>query len=147
MAEPEPFGTLPDGRAVQLYRLRSESGVEVSACTSGATITSVLVPDRDGTRASVVLGLDTLAPYLSQTAYLGAIVGRYANRIAGARFELDGVTYQLQPNDGPNLLHGGARGFDKQLWSGESFTSGRDQGVRFTRTSPAGEEGFPPRPA
>jgi aldose 1-epimerase len=147
MAEPEPFGTLPDGRAVQLYRLRSERGVEVSACTSGATITSVLVPDRDGTRASVVLGLDTVAPYLSQTAYLGAIVGRYANRIAGARFVLDGVTYQLQPNDRPNLLHGGARGFDKRLWSGESFTGGLDQGVRFTRTNPAGEEGFPPRPA
>ena len=84
MAEPEPFGTLPDGQAVQLYRLRSEGGVEVSACTYGATITSVLVPDRDGTRLNVVLGFDTVAPYLSQTAYLGAIVGRYANRIARA---------------------------------------------------------------
>ena len=139
----EPFGTLPDGQAVQLYRLRSESGVEVSACTYGATITSVLVPGRDGTRADVVLGFDTLAPYLSQTVYLGAIVGRYANRIARARFVLGGVTYQLRPNNGPNLLHGGARGFDKHLWSGESFSSDRGQGLRFTRTSPAGEEGFP----
>lgn len=143
MAEQEPFGTLPDGQAVQLYRLRNESGVEVSACTYGATITSILVPGRDGIRADVVLGFETLTPYLSQTAYLGAIVGRYANRIAHARFVLDGVTYQLRPNDGSNLLHGGARGFDKRLWSGASFTSGRDQGVRFTRTSPAGEEGFP----
>jgi len=71
------------------------------------------------------------------------VVGRYANRIARARFMLDGQTYQLQPNDGPNLLHGGARGFDKRLWNGEPFTRGRDQGVRFTRVSPANEEGFP----
>ena len=143
MADPEPFGTLPDGQSVQLYRLRSESGVEVSACTYGATITSIVAPGRDGTRANVVLGFDTVAPYLSQTAFLGAVVGRYANRIARARFVLDGVTYQLKPNNGPNLLHGGAQGFDKRLWLAEPFTRGRDQGVRFTRTSPAGEEGFP----
>jgi len=143
MADPEPFGMLPDGRPVRLYRLRSESGVDVSACTYGATITSILAPGRDGTRAHVVLGFDTVTPYLSQTAYLGAVVGRYANRIARARFVLDGVTYQLKPNDGSNLLHGGARGFDKQLWDAEPFTRDRDQGVRFTRVSPAGEEGFP----
>ena len=143
MADPEPFGTLPDGQPVQLYRLRSDSGVEVSACTYGATITSILAPDRDATRANVVLGFDAVAPYLSQTAYLGAVVGRYANRIAHARFVLDGTTHQLQPNNGANLLHGGARGFDKRLWSAAPFTRGRDQGVRFTRVSPAGEEGFP----
>lgn len=143
MADPEPFGTLPDGQPVQLCRLRSESGVEVSACTYGATITSVVAPGRDGNRANVVLGFDTLAPYLKQTAYLGAVVGRYANRIGRAQFVLDGMTYRLQPNDGANLLHGGARGFDKRLWSAVPFTSGRDQGVRFTRMSPAGEEGFP----
>jgi aldose 1-epimerase len=143
MADPEPFGTLPDGQPVQLYRLRSESGVDVSACTYGATITSILAPGRDGTRANVVLGFDGIAPYLSQTAYLGAVVGRYANRIARARFVLDGVTYQLQPNNGPNVLHGGARGFDKRLWNAMPFTRGGDQGVRFTRVSPAGEEGFP----
>jgi len=143
MAEPEPFGVLPDGQPVQLYRLRSESGVEVSACTYGATITSIVTAGRDGTRANVVLGFETVGPYLAQTAFLGAVVGRYANRIARARFMLDGQTYQLQPNDGPNLLHGGARGFDKRLWNGEPFTRGRDQGVRFTRVSPANEEGFP----
>jgi aldose 1-epimerase len=143
MADPEPFGALADGQRVQLYRLRSESGVEVSACTYGATITSILAPGRDGTRANVVLGFESVTPYLSQTAYLGAIVGRYANRIARARFVLDGMTYQLQPNNGPNLLHGGARGFDKRLWSAATFTRGRDDGVRFTRVSPAGEEGFP----
>lgn len=143
MADPEPFGTLPDGQPVQRYRLRSESGVEVSACTYGATITSILAPDRHGASANVVLGFDTIDPYVSQRAYLGAVVGRYANRIARARFALDGVTYQLQPNDGPNLLHGGARGFDKRLWRAEPFTRGRDQGVRFSRVSPAGEEGFP----
>ena len=145
MAEPEPFGVLPDGQPVQLYRLRSESGVEVSACTYGATITSIVTAGRDGTRANVVLGFETVGPYLAQTAFLGAVVGRYANRIARARFMLDGQTYQLQPNDGPNLLHGGARGFDKRLWNGEPFTRGRDQGVRFTRVSPANEEGFPGR--
>jgi aldose 1-epimerase len=143
MADTEPFGTLPDGQVVQLYRLRSESGVEVSACTYGATITSMLVPGRDGTRADVVLGFDSVVPYLSQTTYLGAIVGRYANRIARARFVLDGVTYQLQANDGANVLHGGVRGFDKRLWSAVPFTRGRDEAVRFTRVSPAGEEGFP----
>jgi aldose 1-epimerase len=143
VADPEPFGTLPDGQAVQLYRLRSDSGVEVSACTYGATITSILAPGRDGTRADVVLGFDSVAPYLSQTAYLGAVVGRYANRIARARFVLDAIPYQLQANNGPNLLHGGARGFDKRLWTAVPFTRGRDEGVRFTRVSPAGEEGFP----
>lgn len=143
MAAPESFGTLPDGRAVQLHRLRSDSGVEVTACTYGATITSILAPGRDGARANVVLGFDAVGPYLAQTAYLGALVGRYANRIAHARFVLDGVTYQLKPNNGPNLLHGGARGFDKQLWNADPFSRGRDQGVRFTRVSAAGEEGFP----
>jgi aldose 1-epimerase len=143
MADPEPFGTLPDGQPVQLYRLHSESGVEVSACTYGATITSIVAPARDGTRATVVLGFDSVTPYLSQTAYLGALVGRYANRIAHARFVLDDVVYQLEPNNGPNLLHGGARGFDTRLWNAAAFTRGRDQGVRFTRVSPAGEEGFP----
>src|SRR5215203_568966 len=143
MANPEAFGTLPDGRPVTLYRLSSESGVDVSACTYGATITSILAPGRDRTRADVVLGFDSVTPYLSQTGYLGALVGRYANRIARARFVLDGTAYQLKPNDGPNLLHGGARGFDKQLWNAEPFTRGRDEGVRFTRVSPAGEEGFP----
>jgi aldose 1-epimerase len=143
MADEEPFGTLPDGQPIHLYRLRSESAVEVRACTYGAAITSILAPGRDGTRANVVLGFDSVAPYLSQTAYLGAIVGRYANRIARARFVLDGITCQLQANDGPHLLHGGARGFDKRLWTAVRFTRGRDEGVRFTRVSPAGEEGFP----
>ena len=142
MADAEPFGTL-DGQPVQLYRLQSTSGVEVSACTYGATITSILAPGRDGTRADVVLGFDSVAPYLSQTAFLGAVVGRYANRIARARFVLDGVTHQLKPNDGLNLLHGGARGFDKRLWSAAPFTRSGNQGVRFTRVSPSGEEGFP----
>ena len=83
MADAEPFGTL-DGQPVQLYRLRSKSGVEVSACTYGATITSIVAPGRNGTRADVVLGFDSVAPYVSQTAFLGAVVGRYANRIARA---------------------------------------------------------------
>jgi aldose 1-epimerase len=144
MADAEPFGTL-DGQPVELYRLRSKSGVEVSACTYGAAITSIVAPGRNGTRADVVLGFDAVAPYLSQTAFLGAVVGRYANRIARARFVLDGVTYQLKPNDGQNLLHGGARGFDKRLWSAAPFTRSGNQGVRFTRVSPAAEEGFPGR--
>ena len=85
MADPEPFGTLAGGQPVKLYRLRSESGVEVSACTYGATITSVVAPGRDGNRANVVLGFDTVAPYLAQTAFLGAIVGRYANRVIASK--------------------------------------------------------------
>src|SRR5574340_157282 len=91
----------------------------------------------------IVLGYDSLAGYLSGSPYFGAIVGRYANRIAGGVFTLDGVTYHLARNNGPNSLHGGTRGFDKVLWTGESFQSDSGVGVTLRYTSPDGEEGYP----
>src|SRR5437773_7929848 len=138
-----PFGTLPDGRAVELFTLTNEHGVEVRAITYGGIIISIRTPDRDGHLADVVLGFDSLAGYLKDSPYFGAIVGRYANRIARAQFTLDGVTYQLARNNGPNTLHGGVRGFDKVLWSAEPFRDASGVGVTLVYTSRDGEEGFP----
>ena len=137
------FGQLPDGRRVELFTLRNGHGIEVRAMTYGAIITSIQTPDRTGTREDIVLGFDSLAGYLAGSPYFGAIVGRYANRIARGQFVLDGVTYNLARNNGPNSLHGGARGFDKGLWSGEPFHNDSTAGVRFRYESPDGEEGYP----
>lgn len=138
-----PFGTLPDGRAVDVFTLTNAHGIEVRAMTYGAIITAVYTPDRQGRRDDIVLGFDSLAGYLAGSPYFGAIVGRYANRIAGGHFTLDGVTYTLARNNGPNSLHGGQRGFDKVLWSAEPVRSDSAVGVRFRYTSPDGEEGYP----
>jgi aldose 1-epimerase len=137
-----PFGALPDGRAVELYSIRSEA-VELNAITFGGIITSLRVPDRQGRLGDVVLGHGALEGYLHNPSYLGAIVGRYANRIAAGRFQLDGIAHQLATNDGANHLHGGTQGFDQQLWTAASFTMGDAAGVTFARTSPAGEEHYP----
>lgn len=138
-----PFGQLPDGRAVELFTLTNAHGIEVRAMTYGAIITAIRTPDRTGTPADIALGFDSLGGYLGGSPYFGAIVGRYANRIAGGRFTLDGVGYQLARNNGPNTLHGGARGFDKVLWKGEPFEAGSTVGVRLRYDSPDGEEGYP----
>ena len=139
----EPFGQTPDGTAVERYTVTNANGVEMTVMTYGGIITSLRVPDANGQLADVVLGYDSLDGYLEATPYFGAIIGRYGNRIADARFELDGETYQLATNDGPNSLHGGVQGFDKVVWDAEPFADARGQGVVFTRTSPDGEEGFP----
>lgn len=138
-----PFGKLPDGRAVELFTLANPRGIEVRAMTYGAIITTILAPDRQGRRSDIVLGFDSLAGYLSGSPYFGAVVGRYANRIAGGRFALDGVTYQLARNNGPNSLHGGERGFDKVLWSAEPFERDSAAGVTFRYVSRDREEGYP----
>jgi len=138
-----PFGKLPDGRAVELFTLTNEHGVEVRAIPYGGIINAIRAPDRDGHLADVVLGFDSLAGYLKDSPCFGAIVGRYANRIARAQFTLDGVTYQLARNNGPNTLHGGVRGFDKVLWSAEPFRDASGVGVILGYTSRDGEEGFP----
>jgi aldose 1-epimerase len=138
-----PFGTLPDGRAVELFTLTNAHGVEIRAMTYGAIITAIYTPDRNGRRDDIVLGFDSVAGYLSGSPYFGAVVGRYANRIAGGHFTLDGVTYTLARNNGPNSLHGGLRGFDKVLWSAEPVRSDSAVGVRLRYTSPDGEEGYP----
>jgi len=138
-----PFGHLADGRPVELFTLTNAHGIEVRAMTYGATITSIRTPDRNGRQADIVLGFDSLGGYLAGSPYFGAVVGRYANRIAGGRFTLDGVSYQLARNNGPNSLHGGIKGFDKVLWSAEPFEKDGAMGVRFHYESPDSEEGFP----
>lgn len=138
-----PFGALPDGRAVEQFTLVNAHGVEVRALTYGAIITALRTPDRTGKLDDVVYGFDSLAGYLKDPPYFGAIVGRYANRIAKGRFTIDGTTYQLPRNDGPNHLHGGVRGLDKRLWTAEPFQSDSGTGVTFSYTSPDGEEGYP----
>ncbi|MCC5476020.1 aldose epimerase family protein [Streptomyces sp. NPDC059680] len=137
----ELFGTLSDGTEVHRWTLE-RAGTRVEVLTYGGIVRSVRVPDREGRTANVVLGFADLDGYLAHPEpYFGALIGRYANRIAHARFPLDGAVYSLEPNDAPNSLHGGARGFDKRVWSGEAV----GDGVRLSRVSPHGEEGFPGR--
>ncbi len=143
MVKKEVFGNTPDGKAVELFTLTNSHGMEVRLMNYGGIIVSVKTPDKAGHSADVVLGFDTLAPYLSKNPYFGAIVGRYANRIGGARFTLEGKVYKLAANDGPNALHGGMKGFDKVLWLAESFEKGDTAGVILKYTSADGEEGYP----
>ncbi len=137
------FGEMPYGQTVDLYTLTNPGGVELQAITYGATIVSIRVPDRNGVLGDIVLGFDDLAGYLEDASYFGAVVGRYANRIARGRFSLDSETYELARNNGPNHLHGGVRGFDKVVWSAEAFATDSGVGVTFTHTSPDGDEGYP----
>jgi aldose 1-epimerase len=137
------YGRTPDGQEVEAFTLTNVRGVEVRAITYGGTIISLRIPDRKGTLDDVVLGHDDLKGYLSASPYFGCIIGRYANRIAKGRFSLDGQSYQLATNDGPNHIHGGGKGFDKVVWRAEPFERPETVGVAFTRTSPDGEEGYP----
>ncbi|HKW76704.1 MAG TPA: aldose epimerase family protein [Terriglobales bacterium] len=139
--EQQPLGTR-EGRPVTLYKLTNSHGVEVHAMNYGGIILSIRVPDRKGQFADIVLGHDTMEGYIPNPPYIGAIVGRYANRIANGTFTLDGKTYTLPKNDGPNTLHGGTtRTFDKVVWEGEPLKG--KTGVAFTYLSKDGEEGFP----
>jgi aldose 1-epimerase len=138
------FGALPDGTPVERWTLRNTAGMAVSVLTYGATIQAVEVPDADGRVANVALGFGDLAGYtspryLSQCPYFGSTIGRFANRIAGGRFTLDGTVHELPTNDGPGTLHGGTSGFDKRVWSAERAGGG----VRMRYTSADGEQGFP----
>jgi len=133
-----------DGKRIEVFTLTNAAGVEVTAMTYGAIILSWKTPDRTGKSTDIVLGFEDPARYLKgDSPYFGAIVGRYGNRIGGARFVLDGKPYALAANDGPNHLHGGKRGFDKVIWDGEPVKDSRGVSVAFTRTSPDGEEGYP----
>ena len=137
------FGLLEDGGKVSLYTLTSSTGAEVRIINYGAIVVSLKVPDRAGRLRDVVLGHDDLAGYVQDKAFLGTIVGRYANRIAAGRFTLDGKTYQLDLNDGSNHLHGGAQGFYKKLWKAEKVKGEGGPGVKLTYVSAAGEGGYP----
>ncbi|NKQ26737.1 aldose epimerase family protein [Streptomyces galbus] len=137
----EHFGTLSDGTEVHRWTLE-RAGTRVRVLSYGGIVQSVEVPDRDGRTANVVLGFADLDGYRDHPEpFLGALIGRYANRIARARFELDGVLYALEANGSPNSLHGGSRGFDKRVWDVEPV----EHGLRLSRVSPHGEEGFPGR--
>jgi aldose 1-epimerase len=136
----ESFGILPDGGEVEAISLWNRRGMRVRIITYGASIQSVLVPDRDGTLADVALGHATLAEYLEQPQYFGSTVGRVANRIAGGRFTLDGHEYRVPVNNGPNSLHGGTCGFDKANW--EVARSGEGS-VTLRHLSPDGDQGYP----
>lgn len=135
-----PFGSA-DGRSITLYTLTNSHGMQVRAMSYGGIIVSIRVPDRTGQMADVVLGHDTLDGYRPNPPYFGAIVGRYANRIANGTFTLDGKTYTLPKNDGPNTLHGGTKGFNQAVWDSEPLKG--KTGVAFTYLSKDGEEGFP----
>ncbi len=139
----ESFGTAPDGRAVELCTLTNAHGVRVRITSYGGIVTHLFVPDRNGELADVVLGYDSLADYLRDTPYFGAIVGRYGNRIAGGRFRLDGVEHTLAMNDGANHLHGGLKGFDKVVWEAEPYAGEDEAGLRLAYVSQDGEEGYP----
>jgi len=128
---------------VDQFTLTNAHGIEVGVITYGAIITVIRTPDRAGRMDDIVLGFDSLAGYLGQSPYFGAVVGRYANRIANGRFTLDGVTYHLAQNNGPNSLHGGLKGFDKVLWSADPIETDSGVGVTLHYTSPDGEEGYP----
>lgn len=137
------FGTAPDGREISLFTCENRHGLKVELMSYGATLKSVHVPDRNGEVADVTLGFPTLDGYLGRHPYFGSTIGRFANRIAGARFTLDGVVYRLAANNGPNHLHGGAAGFDRAVWGAEPFESVGERGVRFGYLSRDREERYP----
>jgi aldose 1-epimerase len=137
------FGRTPDGTSVDMVTLTNVHGIEVRSLSYGAIICSIRVPDRDGRFDDVVLGHETFEGYIERSSYFGAVVGRFANRIAKGRFTLDGTTYQLATNNGANHLHGGVKGFDKKVWTAEPFENGGNVGVIWGYTSRDGEEGYP----
>ncbi len=143
--ERESFGKMPDGEEVELFTLTNRNGLRAKIMTYGATLTAVETPDREGRLTNVTLALDSLADYLRGHPCLGSTIGRYANRIALGRFQLDGTEYRLATNNGPNHLHGGTRGFDKVVWKPQPAERPGRSGVAFSYQSADGEEGYPGR--
>jgi aldose 1-epimerase len=137
-----PFGQTDDGKPIELYTLSNQHGMKVAIATYGATVINLIVRDRDGKPDDVALGFDTIQPYFTQSPFFGSTIGRYANRIAKGRFQLDGQTYQIPINDPPNALHGGPIGFDKQLWKARVISSS-PASLELTLRSPDGDQGFP----
>jgi aldose 1-epimerase len=137
------FGHLPDGTAVERICLRTADGIEARVITWGAALQALLVPDRKGDIADVVLGFDDLAGYTVRGRYFGATVGRYANRIAGAGFDLDGTHIALAANEAPNALHGGVEGFCRKIWTIVATEDSPAPSVTLALHSPDGDEGYP----
>ncbi|MDG1708637.1 MAG: galactose mutarotase [Emcibacteraceae bacterium] len=137
------FGMLTSGEKITLFRLTNQLGASVELINLGGIVVSLKVPDREGYLSDIVLGLDDPNRYFHQSFYFGAIVGRYANRIAAGQFLLDGQRYQLNVNNGPNALHGGYAGFDKKIWDAKSFEGEDHSGLTLSTVSHDGEEGYP----
>ncbi|TGD79480.1 aldose epimerase family protein [Hymenobacter wooponensis] len=143
-----PFGRTTDGHEVQLFTLTNKNGLRATITNYGGTLTSLLVPDKNGQLGDVVLGFDNVSgyqspEYLKSGPYFGALIGRFGNRIAKGKFTLDGQEYSLVTNNGPNSLHGGSKGFDKVVWQAEPGTSADGQTLTLTYHSQDGEEGYP----
>lgn len=138
-----PFGSLPDGRAVEAVTLTNAKGVTARIINYGAILQSLASPDRTGRVQDIALGYGSMAGYLAAPNYFGATVGRYANRIKAGTFSIDGTTYKLALNNGPNALHGGVQGYDKRLWTIESVSGGPTASVVLKYVSADGEEGYP----
>ncbi|MFW5657690.1 MAG: aldose epimerase family protein [Bacteroidota bacterium] len=139
----EKFGTTPDGATVTRYILENKNEVQVGILDYGATIQSIIVPDKTGNMTDVTLGFNNVEGYAGDSPYFGCVVGRYANRIAEGQFTLDGQEYQLAKNDGPNSLHGGEEGFNKKLFTAKEVTVDGAPGIALTYISPDGEENYP----
>ena len=139
----QPFGKTGDGEPVELFVLSNGKGMEVAITNFGGIVVALKVPDRKGKSDDIVLGYDNLEGYLADKAYLGAIIGRYGNRIAHGRFEINGTTYNLPKNNGDNTLHGGLRGFNAHVWAAKDVSTPGTPGLELTYVSKDGEEGFP----
>lgn len=140
----QPFGSV-DGQEIFLYTLTNAAGMEVKITNYGGTITSIKAPDRNKKFADVVLGFDNLEGYTAKTntAHFGALIGRYGNRLAHGTFPLNGKTYKIPVNDGPNSLHGGLKGFDRRVWRAKEASGDEGPGLELRYVSQDGEEGFP----
>jgi aldose 1-epimerase len=141
--ESSGFGKMPDGTAVDLYTLTNARGLQAKVISYGATLIGVNAPDRNGKFENVTLYLDSFDDYLRGHPFFGSVVGRYANRIAAARFQIDGVEYKLTANSGANHIHGGKEGFQRAVWKAEPLREGDAVGVKLTHLSPDGEAGYP----
>ena len=139
----EDFGQTADSVQVKQFTLTNKNGLEMKVMTYGAIITSLKTPDKDGKLEDIVLGHDNIEGYIKNDPYLGAVVGRYGNRIANAKFSIDGTEYKLAANNGKNSLHGGIKGFDKVVWNASEINDSTGVGLKLTYRSVDGEEGFP----
>ena len=138
-----PFDTTSNGQQVDKYTLVNANGMTAEIITYGGIMVSLTAPDREGNMEDILLGADSVQGYVRAASYFGGLIGRYGNRIGGARFTLDGVEYKLPANDGANSLHGGTRGFDKVIWKAEPVESSKGVGVKLTYLSPDGDQGYP----
>ncbi len=139
----DSFGRTQDGKDVDIYTIRGAGGMMMKVISYGGIITELYVPDKNGKYANITLGFDKLSDYEKNKSYFGALIGRYGNRLAKGTFKIDGEEFHAPINDGENTLHGGIEGFNKKIWNVEPIRNDVGIGVKLTRLSPAGEEGFP----